>query len=246
MSPRKQKDVRLLEQLNRFFQESQRTYGVRRLTDDLKDAGEEVNHKRVARLKREHGIYPKQHKAYVITTDSRHGQAVADNLLDRRFTVDTPNAVWVSDITYIGTAAGWVYLAVIIDLYSRMVIGWQVAEHMRAELVCQALAHARARRRCLPALFHSDQGVQYVSEALEEQLNGVTVSMSRKGNCWDNAVAESFFGTLKAELVDHESYKNIRDARMSLFQYIEGFYNRRRRHSHLGNIAPEVFEANAA
>jgi putative transposase len=246
MSQRKQKDVRVLEQLKRFFRESQRTYGVRRLTDDLKDAGEDVNHKRVARLKRENGIYPKQYKAYVVTTDSSHGRAVSDNILNRQFTVGAPNAVWVSDITYIGTAAGWVYLAVIIDLYSRKVIGWHVAEHMRAELVCEALVQARARRGCLPTLFHSDQGVQYVSDALEERLKGVTVSMSRKGNCWDNAVAESFFGTLKAELVDHESYKNIHEARMSLFQYIEGFYNRRRRHSHLGNIAPEVFEVNAA
>ena len=246
MSQRKQEDARLIEQLNHFFVQSQRTYGVRRLTDDMKDVGEDVNHKRVARLKRENGIYPKQHKAYVVTTNSTHGRAVAENVLNRQFTVEAPNAVWVSDITYIATAAGWVYLAVIIDLYSRKVIGWQVAEHMRAELVCQALAHARARRGCLPILFHSDQGVQYVSDVLEEQLTGVMISMSRKGNCWDNAVAESFFGTLKAELVDHESYKNLHEARMSLFQYIEGFYNRRRRHSHLGNIAPEVFEANAA
>lgn len=246
MSQRQQNDVRLLKKLQDCFEQSQRTYGVRRLTDDLKDAGEVVNHKRVARLKGEHAIYPKQHKAYVVTTDSTHGKAVADNVLARRFTVDAPNDVWVSDITYIGTAAGWVYLAVIIDLYSRMVVGWQLAEHMRAALVCQALAQARARRGCLPKLFHSDQGVQYVSEDVEVMLRGVTLSMSRKGNCWDNAVAESFFGTLKTEHVNHESYENIHEARLSLFQYIEGFYNRRRRHSHLGNIAPEVFEANAA
>lgn len=243
MSQRAQEDGRLLALLWAFFIESQRTYGVRRLTDDLKDAGEVVNHKRVARLKQENGLYPKQHKAYVITTDSTHGKAVAENILDRQFRVDAPNEVWVSDITYIGTASGWVYLAVIIDLYSRQVIGWQVAEHMRAELVCQALAQACARRGCLPKLFHSDQGVQYVSERLEDMLKGVTISMSRKGNCWDNAVAESFFGTLKTEHVNFEKYKNIHEARMSLFQYIEGFYNRKRRHSHLGNVAPEVFEA---
>ena len=154
----------------------------------------------------------------MVTTDSAHGQAVAGNVLDRQFMVEAPNDVWVSDITSIGTAAGWVYLAVIIDLYSRKVVGWQMAEHMRAELVCDALAQARAQRGCLPRLFHSDQGVQYVSEAVEAQLPGVTLSISRKGNCWDNAVAESFFGTLKTEHVDHESYRNIHDARMSLFQ----------------------------
>ena len=242
MSQRQWENTRIVGILKDCFYQSQRTYGVRRLTDDLKELGEDVNHKRVARLKQENAIYPKQHKAYVVTTDSSHGKAVAENVLDRQFTVEKPNDVWVSDITYIWTAAGWVYLAVIIDLYSRRVIGWQVAEHLRASLVCEAVAHARARRGGLPRLFHSDQGVQYVSEALERMLQGVTLSMSRKGNCWDNAVAESFFGTLKTEHVNHESYNNIHETRMSLFQYIEGFYNRRRRHSHLGNISPEVFE----
>lgn len=227
------------------FHQSQRTYGVRRLTDDLVDAGETINHKRVARLKREHEIYPKQHKAFVVTTDSKHGKAVAENILDRQFTVNQPNKVWVSDITYIWTAAGWVYLAVIIDLYSRMIVGWQLAEHMRAQLVCQALEQGKARRGCLPQLFHSDRGSQYVSDELETQLKDVTISMSRKGNCWDNAVAESFFGTLKTEHVNHESYKNIYDARMSLFHFIESFYNQRRRHSHLGNISPAQFEEKA-
>ena len=246
MSRRQLEDARLLEKLKDCFVESQRTYGIRRLTDDLSESGEAVNHKRVARLKRENAIYPKQHKAYVATTDSTHGQAVAQNVLNRQFTVEQANEVWVSDITYIWTTTGWIYLAVIIDLHSRMVIGWQLADHLRAQLVCQALAQARARRACLPRLFHSDQGVQYVSEQLEVMLKGVTISMSRKGNCWDNAVAESFFGTLKRELVDHESYNNIHEARMSLFQYIEGFYNRKRRHSHLGNLSPEVFEDRAA
>jgi transposase InsO family protein len=181
-----------------------------------------------------------------VTTDSGHGQAVADNVLDRQFTVDRPNAVWVSDITYIATKGGWVYLAVIIDLYSRQVIGWQLAGHMKAELVCQAVEMARHNRGCLPKLFHSDRGSQYVSEELEETLSGTAISMSRKGNCWDNAVAESFFGTLKTEHVNHERYKNIEEARMSLFQFIEGFYNRKRRHSHLGNISPSQFEEQAA
>ena len=246
MSVREKENERLVERMKEHFHQSQDTYGVRRLTDDLNDEGELINHKRVARLKRLHGIYPKQYKAYVVTTDSDHGQVVADNVLDRRFKVHKPNEAWVSDITYIATEAGWVYLAVIIDLYSRMVVGWQIADHMRAELVSQALEMAQARRGCLPQLFHSDQGSQYVSEELEEKLEEVTISMSRKGNCWDNAVAESFFGTLKTEHVNHETYKNLQQARMSLFLYIEGFYNRKRRHSFLGNISPERFEIQAA
>ena len=187
MSSRKQEDSRLLDILMDCFYESQRTYGVRRLTDDLNDLGETVNHKRVARIKQENKLYPKQHKAYVATTDSTHGKAVADNLLNRQFDVSKQNEVWVSDITYLHTHAGWVYLAVIIDLYSRMVIGWQLAEHMRAELVSQAVDMARTRRGRLPKLFHSDHGSQYVSDEMETALEGVTLSMSRKGNCWECA-----------------------------------------------------------
>jgi putative transposase len=221
-------------------------YGVPRLTQELKAQGETINHKRVARLKREHSIYPKQHKRFVVTTDSNHKQPIAQNTLNREFSVDKPNKVWVSDITYIPLATGYVYLAVVIDLYSRAVVGWQLASHMRAELVCEAVAIAKAQRGCLPELFHSDRGAQYVSEELENMLTGVTISMSRKGNCWDNAVAESFFGTLKTEHVNFEKYFNLREARTSLFQYIEGFYNRRRRHSHLGYRSPDNFERLAA
>lgn len=221
-------------------------YGVPRLTQELKAQGETINHKRVARLKREHSIYPKQHKRFVVTTDSKHNQRIAQNALNRQFSVDEPNKVWVSDITYIPLATGYVYLAVVIDLYSRAVVGWQLANHMRAELVCEAVAMAKTRRGCLPELFHSDRGSQYVSEELENMLVGVTISMSRKGNCWDNAVAESFFGTLKTEHVNFEKYFNLREARTSLFQYIEGFYNRRRRHSHLGYRSPDNFERLAA
>lgn len=245
-SARAHDNERLVVKLQQSFKASQRTYGVRRLTDDLRDEGEMVNHKRVARLKQMHGIYPKQHKAFVVTTDSGHGNAVANNVLDRQFTVNKANAAWVSDITYIPIATGWVYLAVVIDLYSRMVVGWHLAAHMRADLVVHAVKQAIARRGCLPTLFHSDQGVQYTAEALEDVLKGVTLSMSRRGNCWDNAVAESFFGTLKTEHVSHEAYKDLQEARMSLFQYIEGFYNRRRRHSFLGNKSPEQFEEKVA
>lgn len=186
MSQRKQDDQRLLELLKDCFYESRCTYGVRRLTDDLTELGEVVNHKRVARLKRENTIYPKQYKAFVVTTDSKHGKAVADNVLNRQFTVSKPNEVWVSDITYIATQVGWVYLAVVLDLYSRRVVGWQLAEHLRAELVTEAVAMAKAQRGCLPKLFHSDQGSQYVSDKMETELKDVTLSMSRKGNCWES------------------------------------------------------------
>jgi len=192
MSLRQQSDAQLLPKLVECFKQSQRTYGVRRLTDDLNDLGIDINHKHVARLKQENDIYPKQHKGFVVTTDSTHGKAVAKNVLNRAFTVDKPNAVWVSDITYIGTDAGWIYLATIIDLYSRMIIGWLLANHMRASLVCEAIENAEKNRDCLPQLFHSDRGSQYVSEDVEDKLKNVTISMSRKGNCWDNAVAESF------------------------------------------------------
>ena len=245
-SQRQQKNEQLLGKLKQCFSDSHRTYGVRRLTEDLNDLGESVNHKRIAKLKQDNDIYPKQHKVFVVTTDSKHGKGVANNVLNRQFDVNKKNAVWVSDITYIATQAGWVYLAVIIDLYSRQVIGWQLADHMRAEMVCEAVELARQNRGCLPELFHSDRGSQYVSEELEEVLSGVMISMSRKGSCWDNAVAESFFGKLKTEHTNHERYKNIKEARMSLFQYIEGFYNRKRKHSTLGYVSPSQFEEQAA
>ena len=240
--PDKAEDKRILSALVESFDNSLGTYGVKRLTDDLKDQGEVINHKRVARIKRENGLYPKQSKAYVTTTDSNHCKPVADNVLDRAFTVDGPNKVWVSDITYIPCLQGMLYLAVILDLYSRKVIGWQLVGHMRAELIGDTIDVAVARRGTLPALFHSDRGSQYVSDLVEEKLLGVTISMSRKGNCWDNAVAESFFGTLKSEYVDFERYETLGQARISLFKYIEGFYNRRRKHSFLGYLSPDNFE----
>lgn len=241
-TPDKVEDYRILDALVRSFNNSLGTYGVKRLTDDLKDQGEIINHKRVARIKRENGLYPKQSKAYVTTTDSNHGKAVANNVLNRAFRVDQPNKVWVSDITYIPSRQGMLYLAVILDLYSRQVVSWQLADHMRSELIGEVIDIAVARRGVLPELFHSDRGSQYVSELVGGKLLGVTISMSRKGNCWDNAVAESFFGTLKSEHIDFEDYSNIEQARMSLFKYIEGFYNRRRKHSFLGYLSPDNFE----
>lgn len=237
----------VLKLICKSLDESDYTYGVRRITDDLRDWGCPVNPKRVARLKRENGLYPKQAKVFVVTTDSSHSRPVASNVLNRQFAVDRPNAVWVSDITFIPSAVGWLYLAVILDLYSRKVIGWALARHMRADLIETALQLAHAQRGCWPELFHSDQGIQYASEQVVDLLSqaGVQLSMSRKGNCWDNAVAESFFGTLKTEHVDHQRYTSPHEAQQGLFKYIEGFYNRRRKHSHLNYKSPEAFE-NAA
>lgn len=243
-SRREQENQNVVTLICKSLDESDYTYGVRRITDDLRDWDCLVNHKRVARLKRENGLYPKQAKAFVVTTDSGHGRPVAANVLNRQFAVDRPNAVWVSDITFISSAAGWLYLAVVLDLYSRKVIGWALAEHMRADLVETAIRLAYAQRGCWPEVFHSDQGIQYASDQIVDLLSqaGVRLSMSRKGNCWDNAVAESFFGTLKTEHVDYQRYNSLQEAQHSLFRYIEGFYNRTRKHSHLDYKSPDAFE----
>lgn len=246
-SPRDRLNSELVSLISQSLDESDYTYGVRRITEDLHEWGRLVNRKRVARLKRRNGLYPKQVKAFVLTTDSAHSRPVSDNVLDRRFEVDRMNAIWVSDITYIPSATGWLYLAVVLDLYSRRVIGWALARHLRADLVETALQLARARRGCWPSVFHSDQGIQYASEQIVELLTGagVQLSMSRRGNCWDNAVAESFFGTLKTEHVNDQRYQSFQHAQRALFKYIEQFYNRKRKHSFLSYTSPEAFE-NAA
>lgn len=243
-SPRDRHNSDLIGLIGQSLDQSDYTYGVRRITEDLRDWGQPVNRKRVARLKRENGLYPKQTKAFVLTTDSAHSQPVAPNELDRQFEVDRPNVVWASDITYIPSASGWLYLAVVLDLYSRKVIGWALARHLRADLVETALRLARARRGCWPRLFHSDQGVQYASEQIVELLTGagVRLSMSRRGNCWDNAVVESFFGTLKTEHVNDQRYQSFQHAQRALFKYIEQFYNRKRKHSLLSYQSPEALE----
>lgn len=248
-SPRDRHNGELVRLIGQSLDQSDYTYGVRRITEDLREWGEPVNHKRVGRLKRRNGLYPKQVNSFVLTTDSDHDRPVSDNVLDREFEPDRINAVWASDITYIPSASGWLYLAVVLDLYSRKVIGWALTRHLRADLVETALRLAYARRGCWPRLFHSDQGSQYASEQIVELLTGkgkaVQLSMSRRGNCWDNAVVESFFGTLKTEHVNHQCYQSFQHAQRALFKYIEQFYNRKRRHSFLGNKSPEAFE-NAA
>ena len=222
-------------------------YGSPRVWKALKADGETVSRNTVARVMRVQGLRGKVKRKFVPrTTDSAHGQPVAPNVLDRQFTAAEPNRKWAGDITYIPTEEGWLYLAGVIDLCSRRIVGWSMGDHLQTDLVADALTMALARR--LPPaelLHHSDRGVQYASDAYQSLLrdHGIQGSMSGKGDCWDNAVMESFWATLKTELVHHEHYATREQARRSIFEYIEVFYNRKRLHSSLGYVSPETFEA---
>lgn len=241
-----QRDGELRELVRGIFTDSKGRYGAPRIQRALAKKGTRISRKRVARLMRELGIRAKSARKYKATTDSNHRLPVAPNLLERRFETEGPNRVWVSDITYLWTRQGWMYLAVIIDLFSRRIVGWGLQERMSASLVCEALDAAARLRRPPPGLiFHSDRGSQYASKAFRRRLwrYRMQQSMSRKGNCWDNAVAESFFATLKKELVRNLAFETRTSARSQIFEYIEVFYNRQRAHSLLGYETPTSFEA---
>lgn len=220
-------------------------YGAQRITDELCDNGETCSKNRVARRMKYLGLRAKAKKKFKVTTDSKHNLPVAPNLLNRDFIATGPNQKWVGDISYVWTDEGWMYLAVVIDLYSRAIVGWSIQSTMSRQLVCDAFMMALWRRG-FPrgALFHSDRGSQYCSNDYQKMLKmyGFICSMSRKGNCWDNAVAESFFHSMKTELIFTERYATREIAKQSIFQYIEVYYNRVRRHSALGSIPPETFE----
>ena len=224
-------------------------YGSPRVCQQLRNEGEKVSEKTVAKVMKGldlQGKSPRPRKPR--TTDSDHGKPVADNILERNFTTTSPNQKWVADITYIDTDEGWLYLAVVIDLFSRRVVGWSTADHMKADLVCEATRRALSQRPRLPGenfrglIHHSDRGSQYASGDFQQLLDGygITCSMSRKGNCWDNAVSESFFGTLKTELDEPFATRAIAHAK--LFDYIEVFYNRQRLHSTLNYLSPAAYE----
>lgn len=237
---------RLVTKLKVFHAASFETYGSPRLHEDLINDGEQCSPRTVARVMQQHNIQAKTARRFVITTHSKNTLAPAPNLLARRFTVATPNTAWVSDTTFIRTRRGWLYLAIILDLYSRLIIGWSMNQRNHAQLVCDAFAMAVSRRYITPGLIlHSDQGSTYASGEYQRQLNRhqVRCSMSRKGECLDNAVAESFFASLKTEWVDDFDYLNHDQARQSIFEYVELFYNRRRRHSYLNYQSPVDFEA---
>ncbi len=239
----------LLADIRAIHRESRETYGSPSIWDALIKRGHRVGEHRVARLMRAEGIRAKTVKKWRATTPSNHQLPVATNRLDRRFTIDRPNRVWAGDISYVWTAEGWLYLPVVLDLYSRAVIGWAMGARLSGELARQALTmaiHHRAPKAGL--LHHSDRGSQYAATAYQQLLitHGMTGSMSRRGNCWDNACVESFFGTLKRELVYHRQYRTRDEATQDIFEYIEVFYNRLRRHSTLGYSSPAEFEARAA
>jgi putative transposase len=243
-SSRSTEDERLTAKIRVVHAQSRGTYGSPRVTQALKAQGESVNEKRVARIMRERAIAGHARHKYRATTDSAHTLPVAENLLDRQFNVATPNRVWVSDITAIATREGWWYLAVIIDLCTRQIVGFAQAAHMRAELVKEAFLMAYWRHK--PArglLFHSDRGSQYAAHAFRNLLAGLGMvqSMSRKGNCWDNAVAESFFHSLKVEAVQGQTYDTRRQAQAAISDYILGFFNPLRLHSALGYRTPNDY-----
>lgn len=241
-----QRDGELRELVRDIFADSKGRYGAPRIQRALAKKGTRISRKRVARLMRELGIRAKSARKYKATTDSNHRLPIAPNRLERRFEAGVPNRVWVSDITYIWTRQGWMYLAVIIDLFSRRIVGWGLQDRMSASLVCEALDAAVKLRKPPPGLiFHSDRGSQYASKAFRRRLwrYRMQQSMSRKGNCWDNAVAESFFATLKKELVRNLAFETRASARSQVFEYIEVFYNRQRAHSLLGYETPTSFEA---
>lgn len=242
-------DAVLSVHIKAIHRRSRGTYGVPRVLVDLRAEGHLVGKDRVARLMRLQGLAGTPKRRFrPTTTDSDHTDRVAKNLLDRQFTFLAPNRAWVGDITYLPTKAGWVYLAVLLDLFSRKVVGWSLQKHMQTELCLQALSRAIATRQPGAGLLHhSDRGSQYTSADYQRALGaiGATPSMSRKGNCWDNAVAESFFGTLEQELVlqQEEVWGDENAARSAVGDYIHGFYNQRRRHSTLGQFSPVDFEA---
>ncbi len=245
-SARAAENERLVEKIKSAHAASRCTYGSPKIYRRLRRDGERVNHKRVERLMRESGLRAKRVEKFVRTTDSRHSLPVAENVLARRFQVERPDEVWTSDITYIRTDEGWLYLVVFLDLYSRLVVGWAVSQSLEAGFVEQAFLQGQARRAiAVSPLVHSDRGSQYASAAFTERLAawGCSQSMSRKGNCWDNAVTESFFSLLKNELIHHERFRTRQEAKDKLFDYIEVFYNRMRIHSAIEYFAPAEYEA---
>ena len=249
MSQRQRDDLALLAHIREQHRLSLQSYGRPRMTQELQELGFAVGQRRVGRLMKMNDIKTIRTRKFKLTTDSNHKFSVAPNLLDRDFTADAPNQKWTGDISYIWTCEGWMYLAVIIDLYSRRVIGWAMSNRMKRDLAIRALDMAVALRNPQKGcIHHTDRGSQYCSHDYQKILrkHGFETSMSNKGDCWDNAVTETFFKTLKAELVWRKNWDTRRQAEIAIFQYINGFYNPRRRHSANGGKSPLAFERKAA
>jgi transposase InsO family protein len=238
-------DEMLKNKIRAEFDKGRAIYGTRRLKKALENQSITASRRRIRKLMSELDLRCKTQKKFKATTNSKHDLPIANNILKREFDVKEPNKVYVGDITYIWTREGWLYLAVVIDLFSRQVVGWSMAERMQASLVNDALMMAIWTRKPAKGLiWHTDRGSQYASDSHRLLLaqHGIVQSMSRKGNCWDNAVSESFFHTLKTELVHHENYQSRDEATKSVFEYIEVFYNRQRLHSKNGYLSPVAFE----
>lgn len=245
-SARVRADSLLVDEIRRLYKENKGRAGSPRITEQLRTEGQSVGMNRVARLMRAEELRAKAARKYKATTNSNHNLPVAQNLLEQDFTATVPNQKWVSDITYIATDEGWLYLAVVLDLYSRIVVGWAMSERMTAALVCDALHMALWRRkRPEDVIVHSDRGSQYCSGDYQKLLkdNGLVCSMSKKGDCYDNAAMESWNHSLKVEAIHGERFVTRQAAKEQVFEYIEVYYNRRRLHSRLGYLSPEEFEA---
>lgn len=242
---KEQRDLYLTNLIKQIHIKVKGRYGSPRILDSLKDLGEKVSRKRVNRLMKQNNIYSKVKRKYKNTTDSNHNNLIAPNLLNQDFTTSLPNQVWVADITYVWTQEGWLYLAVILDLCSRMLVGWSVSDRIKKELVIDAFLKAYwARKPKIGLIHHSDRGSQYASKDFQKLLTNVAAkpSMSGKGNCYDNAVAESFFNSFKTEATRDHIFKTKEEAKSAIFEYIETFYNRVRKHSTLNYCSPIRFE----
>lgn len=238
----------LLIDIRDVFESSYKTYGSPRIASELNIMGKRVSRPRVARIMRAAGLYAVRPKKFKVTTDSKHNYPIAPNLIEQQFDVFGSNQVWVSDITYIRTRQGWMYLTIVLDLYDRKVVGWAMSNNLSAKDTSLAALRMALKNRSIdqPLIFHSDRGIQYACTAFTNLLkaqNGlIEQSMSRKGNCWDNAVAESFFKSLKTEWAYRHKYGSRSEAQLSVFHWIETWYNRKRRHSYLGNKSIQEFE----
>lgn len=245
-TPREKENAMLTELIKELFESQRKRCGTRTLKKALARQGFQVSRRRIGRLMKQAGLECKTKKKFKATTDSKHAYPVAPNLLNREFQVDQPNQVWVGDITYVWTEEGWLYLATVIDLFSRRIVGWSMDNKMKTSLVNDALLMALWQRKPERGLlWHTDRGSQYASDSHRQllQTHGITQSMSRKGNCWDNAVAESFFHTLKIELIHQHRFATREEAKRAIFDYIEVFYNRQRFHSTNDYWSPVDFEA---
>jgi len=242
---RQRQNQQLLAMIRQIHGDSQCNYGSPRISDALRNRGFKYNHKRVERLMRINQIRSKRKRKFKVTTHSNHQRAVAANVIQRDFSAKQPNRLWTSDITYIRTQEGWLYLAIFLDAYSRRIVGWSMNHRLSDELIISAFKQAFVHRRPSAGLVvHSDRGSQYCSQSFKELLNThrYRQSMSSTGNCYDNAITESFFATLKTELIHDEHYRTRNQARRSIFKYIEIFYNRSRIHSSIGGVSPDQFE----